>query len=195
MKAVLTILLLFAVSSCRTVEGEMEKSVSLYGHRAHVILHNEWMITGELLVQERDHLWLVSLRQRVVTIPLRDVYTIEVLDTDINAYVTPTVMLLGTPWIIIGFVGAGYTGEVEWIPAGFLIGGLLTLVPTALNEAGMTNPEFTANDVAMGHISPFLRYPFRTVSDTLRTQILVSYGQATPDTLRMQQTESGIAGE
>jgi len=172
----------------------MEASVSVYGHRAHVKLHNTRIFTGELLVLRTDHLWVVSLQQRVVTIPLRDVHSVEVLDTDVSAYFTPTVMMLGVPWVIIGVVGFGYTGEVQWLPAGILVGGLLTLLPTALNEAGMTNPTFTANDIVLGELGPYLRIPFHTVSDTVRMQILNSYGQATPDTLRIPSAQEEAAG-
>ncbi len=185
MKVIHTIIVLLIASACATIDDEMSRTVSTYGHRAHVRLHNEWMITGELLLQQPEHVWVVSLTHRVVTVPLRDIHSVEVLDTKVSAYFTPTVMMVGAPWVLIGVIGTSFTGDAEYLPIGLAVGGVLTLLPTALNEAGLADPDFTANDIALGEISQYLRYPFREISDTVTRQILATYGQATPDTLRI----------
>lgn len=184
MKAALMIALMVAVSSCQTVETELQQNTSPYGNRAHIALHTGRTLTGELLLIQKEHLWVASVQQRIVVIPLRDVASVEVLDTEVRAYLLPSIVAVGVPWVIIGAVGTSYTGEAQYLPTSMLIGGMLILLPVAFNEAGLSDPSFSVQHDVEYTLGPYLRYPPLVASIGLQQQLLRQWGQTVPDTLR-----------
>ncbi len=171
------------LSACKTLDTTSRDQTTVYGHAAVIDLHDDRFVAGELLLQKDSTIWVVVPLKRVVAVPLGRIRSIEVVDTKVRAYFESSMLALGAPVLVLGTIGASYTGEAGYVPGALAVATILVLIPTAFNELGLYDPRFTANDVVNGKLGKYLRYPFSEISPKLRSQVLASYNQVEPDTL------------
>jgi hypothetical protein len=174
-----------SVTACRTLDTASREQTTVYGHTAVIDLRDDRFVAGELLLQNDSSVWVVVPLKRVVSVPLSRIRSIEVVDTKVRAYLESSLIALGAPMLVLGVVGTTYTGESGYVPGAIAVGAILVLIPTTLNELGLHDPRFTANDVVNGKLGKYLRCPFAQISTEVRKQILASYKQVEPDTLTL----------